>query len=181
MASRGSRRSKGDRLSLFYTSHNWAKIAGNAGTLTDLTIDLFPSNSIFLFPSHSICLSPSISLYLSFSSLSLSHYNSLYLSFSSLSLSDYNSLYLSLSLSHSISHSLSFSAYFIFFSVDIPFLTFHDLDLILFGEAISLATGIFQVRCNQVLSPPRYFLISGFFFLGRGNFIFATEFSARRM
>ena len=41
------------------------------------------------------------------------------------------------------------------FSVDITLLTFYDLDLdlIFFGEAISLATGIFQVRCNQVLSP----------------------------
>ena len=30
---------------------------------------------------------------------------------------------------------------------------FNDLDRILFGEAISLVTGIFQVQCNQVLSP----------------------------
>ena len=35
------------------------------------------------------------------------------------------------------------SVLFIFLSVDILFLTFYDLDLILFGEAMSLATGIF--------------------------------------
>ena len=45
------------------------------------------------------------------------------------------------------------SVLLIFFSVDIPFLTFNDLGVILFGEAISLATGIFLVRCNQVRSP----------------------------
>ena len=44
------------------------------------------------------------------------------------------------------------SVYF-FFVVDIPFLTFYDLDLIRFGETISLATGIFHLRCNQVLLP----------------------------
>ena len=52
------------------------------------------------------------------------------------------------------------SVLFIFLSVDIPFLTFYDLDLdlILFGEAISLATGIFSCSVRSGAFTVREFI-----------------------
>ena len=50
------------------------------------------------------------------------------------------------------------SVLFIFLSVDIPFLIFYDLDLILFGKAISLATGIFSCSVQSIAFTVREFI-----------------------